>query len=114
MPTMHQDLDITDYYLYKGTFSKRTNEGFYVQWHDGTAGGWTPASKRGDNPNLGFITREEFRAGIDATLFNRLLKINVNYFRTRYERLAHPRFIFYLSFLFCFKQQFHFHALDQL
>ncbi len=41
---LHQDLDITDYYLYKGTFSKRTNEGFYVQWHDGTAGGWTPAS----------------------------------------------------------------------
>lgn len=78
---LHQDLDITDYYLYKGTFSKRTNEGFYVQWHDGTAGGWTPASKRGDNPNLGFITREEFRAGIDATLFNRLLKINANYFR---------------------------------
>jgi len=26
------------------------------------------------NPNLGFITREEFRAGIDATLFNRLLE----------------------------------------
>lgn len=50
---LHQDLDITDYYLYKGTFSKRTNEGFYVQWHDGTAGGWTPASKRRDNPNLG-------------------------------------------------------------
>lgn len=68
----------------------------------------------GDNPNLGFITREEFRAGIDATLFNRLLKINAELLQTRYERLAHPRFIFYLSFLFCFKQQFHFHALDQL
>lgn len=75
---LHQDLDISNYYLYKGTFSK---EGYYVQWHDGTAGGWTPVSKRGDNPNLDFITRKEFRAGIDATLFNRLLRLNANYFK---------------------------------
>ena len=39
-----------------------------------------PVQKRGDNPNLDFITREEVRAGIDATLFNRLLRINANYF----------------------------------
>lgn len=76
---LHQDLDITSYYLYKGSFSK--TDGYYVQWRDGTAGGWTPTSKRGENPNLGFVTREEFRVGIDATLFNRLLKLNANYFR---------------------------------
>lgn len=76
---LHQDLDISSYYLYKGTFSK--DNGHWVQWRDGSAGGWTPASKRGENPNLGFITREEFRVGIDATLFNRLLKLNANYFR---------------------------------
>ena len=43
-------------------------------------GGNTTGTKRGDNPNLDFITREEVRAGIDATLFNRLLRINANYF----------------------------------
>ena len=71
---LHQDLDISDYYMYKGYFSDKGG------WYDGTVGGNTTGSKRGDNPNLDFITREEVRAGIDATLFNRLLRINANYF----------------------------------
>lgn len=75
---LHQDLDISNYYMYKGSFSK--TDGHWVQWHDGTAGGWTPTSRGGDNPDLDFITREEFRVGLDATLFNRLLKVNANYF----------------------------------
>ena len=70
---LHQDLDISD----KGYFS---DKGGWFQWYDGTVGGNTTGSKRGDNPNLDFITREEVRAGIDATLFNRLLRINANYF----------------------------------
>ena len=74
---LHQDLDISDYYMYKGYFS---DKGGWFQWYDGTMGGNTTGSKRGDNPNLDFITREEVRAGIDATLFNRLLRINANYF----------------------------------
>lgn len=75
---LHQDLDISDYYMYKGYFSSK---GGWYQWHDGVGGGDTTGSKRGDNPKLGFITREEVRAGIDATLFNHLLKLNANYFR---------------------------------
>lgn len=75
---LHQDLDISNYYMYKGSFSK--TDGHWVQWHDGTAGGWTPTSRGGDNPDLDFVTREEFRVGLDATLFNRLLRINANYF----------------------------------
>ncbi|MCD8228061.1 MAG: SusC/RagA family TonB-linked outer membrane protein [Bacteroides ovatus] len=74
---LHQDLDISDYYMCKGYFS---DKGGWFQWYDGTVGGNTTGSKRGDNPNLDFITREEVRAGIDATLFNRLLRINANYF----------------------------------
>lgn len=74
---LHQDLDISDYYMYKGYFS---DKGGWFQWYDGTVGGNTTGSKRGDNLNLDFITREEVRAGIDATLFNRLLRINANYF----------------------------------
>ena len=74
---LHQALDISDYYMYKGYFS---DKGGWFQWYDGTVGGNTTGSKRGDNPNLDFITREEVRAGIDATLFNRLLRINANYF----------------------------------
>lgn len=74
---LHQDLDISSYYMYKGYFS---DKGGWYQWHDGVAGGNTTGSKRGDNPNLDFITREEFRAGLDATLFDNLLKVNANYF----------------------------------
>lgn len=75
---LHQDLDISSYYMYKGYFSSK---GGWYQWHDGVGGGDTTGSKRGDNPKLGFITREEVRAGIDATLFNHLLRLNANYFR---------------------------------
>lgn len=75
---LHQDLDIESYYMYKGYFSK--TDGYYPQWHDGTAGGWTPTSKRGDNMDLDFITREEFRAGLDIAFFNDLLRVNANYF----------------------------------
>lgn len=82
---LHQDLDISNYYMYKGSFSK--TDGHWVQWHDGTAGGWTPTSRGGDNPDLDFVTREEFRVGLDATLFNRLLRINANYFHQDTEGL---------------------------
>ncbi|NMA73416.1 MAG: SusC/RagA family TonB-linked outer membrane protein, partial [Bacteroidales bacterium] len=75
---LHQDLDISDYYMYKGYFSSK---GGWYQWRDGVGGGSTTGSKRGDNPDLSFINREEFRIGIDAMLFNNLLKLNANYFR---------------------------------
>ena len=54
---LHQDLDIENYYMYKGYFSK--TDGHWVQWHDGTAGGWTP-TKRGENNDLSFVTRQNF------------------------------------------------------
>lgn len=69
---LHQDLDISDYYMYKGYF---TDKGGWYQWHDSYAGGNTTGSVRGENLDLTFITRKEFRVGIDATLFNKLLTI---------------------------------------
>lgn len=74
---LHQDLDIEDYYMYEGAFAK---DG-WMEWHDGTAAHSIPLAAGGDNPELDFITRQEFRVGLDATLFDRLLRINVNYFR---------------------------------
>lgn len=74
---LHQDLDISDYYMYKGYFS---DKGGWYQWYDGNVGGNTTGSKRGGNPLLDFITREEIRAGVDVTLCNQLLRINANYF----------------------------------
>lgn len=74
---LHQDLDISDYYLYKGYFNK---DGGYYQWRDGAAGGGTTGSTRGDNPQLTFVQREEFRAGLDASLFNKTIALNTNVF----------------------------------
>lgn len=79
---LHQDLDISSYYMYQGYFFYSPNEGWF-RWRDDAAGGPTSVSKRGSNPNLTFITRNEFRAGIDASLFNRLLKVNANYFNQK-------------------------------
>ena len=76
---LHQDLDIASYYMYQGYFFYSPNDGWF-QWRDGAAGGPTSVSRRGSNPDLSFITRKEFRAGVDASLFNQLLKINANYF----------------------------------
>lgn len=79
---LHQDLDISNYYMYQGYFFYSPNEGWF-RWRDDAAGGPTSVSKRGSNPNLGFITRNEFRVGIDASLFNKLLKVNANYFNQK-------------------------------
>lgn len=79
---LHQDLDISSYYMYQGYFFYSPNEGWF-RWRDDAAGGPTSVSKRGSNPNLSFITRNEFRVGIDALLFNRLLKVNANYFNQK-------------------------------
>lgn len=74
---LHQDIDISDYYMYKGQY---INNGGWWQWYDGSAGGNTAGSKRGENLELGFVTRNEFRVGIDATLWGKLITLNANYF----------------------------------
>jgi TonB-linked SusC/RagA family outer membrane protein len=74
---LHQDIDISDYYLYKGYYDDR---GGWYQWHDNSAGGWATGSKRGDNSDLTFVQRKEFRAGLEASLFNKLLALDANYF----------------------------------
>lgn len=82
---LHQDLDITDgssteYYLYEGYFKTGSSGGWY-QWRDGNAGGWAASvSARGSNSNLDFVQRKEYRVGLDASLLNRLVTLNANYF----------------------------------
>lgn len=80
--SLHQDIDITsdddgDYYLYKGYYS---DEAGWYQWHDGSAGGNTTGSVRGDNPDMTFIQREEFRVGMETSLLNNLITLDANYF----------------------------------
>jgi len=74
---LHQDIDISDYYLYKGYYNAK---GGWYTWLDGNAGGYTVTSVRGDNPNMTYIKRQEYRLGMDASMFNGLITLDANYF----------------------------------
>lgn len=74
---LNQDIDLTDYYLYKGYYNPR---GGWYQWRDSGQGGWYTASTRGDNKNLDFVKRKEFRVGLDASLLDNLITLNTNFF----------------------------------
>lgn len=88
--SLSQDLDITgfrpdgttptDYYLYAGYYGNSSGLGGWYPWRDGASGGFTTLSGQGANPNLTFIKRNEFRAGLDASLLNSLITLDANYF----------------------------------
>ncbi len=74
---LNQDIDISDFYMYKGYFDPR---GGWYQWRDGSAGGWTTGSARGENLELSFVKRNEIRAGLEMSLFDRTINLDANYF----------------------------------
>lgn len=87
---INQDLDITgfrpdgttptDYYLYQGYYGNNGTLGGWYPWRDGSSGGFTSLSGRGTNLNLTFVQRKEYRTGLNASLFNRLITLDANYF----------------------------------
>lgn len=77
---LNQDIDINDYYMYKGYYGYKNSGGGWYTWRDGLAGGYTTIPKRIDNLDLTYIKREEFRVGIDGRLFDNILSINADYF----------------------------------
>ncbi len=74
---LNQDINITDYYMYKGYYNQK---GGWYTWFDGNSGGDCNASSRGANDNLGFIKRKELRFGLDTSLFNHALTVDLNWF----------------------------------
>jgi hypothetical protein len=75
---LNQDLDIDEFYMYKGYYAR---EGWY-SWNDGAASDNTTRSKRGDNPNLNYVQREELSLGLTASLLDQKIQLNANYFNT--------------------------------
>lgn len=75
---LNQDLDIQEFYMYKGYYAR---EGWY-SWNDGAASGNTTRSKRGDNPNLNFVQREEITVGLSASLLTNKVLLEANYFHS--------------------------------
>lgn len=74
---LNQDIEISDYYMYADIF---TSTGTWWGWSETNNAMQTTDSKRGGNPDLGFVKRKEFNAGLTAVLFNGLLSLNANYF----------------------------------
>lgn len=74
---LHQDLDISDYYLYNSTFN---NQGGWFKWKDEGQGGWFYAYSRGANKELKMLTRKEARIGLEGSLLKGLVKFDVNLF----------------------------------
>lgn len=72
-----QDIDVDGYYLYD---SKYTADGDWWGWNDGHGARQTFVSRQGENPDLTFVKRLEFNAGLEASFWNRQLKIQGNYF----------------------------------
>jgi TonB-linked SusC/RagA family outer membrane protein len=74
---LHQDIDLTNYYMYQGYYDNRAG---WFQWRDGNAGGNMPLAKQGPNTDLTLVQREEIRFGLEASLLNRLITLETNYF----------------------------------
>ena len=83
---INTDLDIRDddnkmgYFMYK----EETNRDGWWTWGDGH-GHNASRITRSANPNLGFIKRKDFNAGLRGALLERLITFDVNYFLSRMD-----------------------------
>lgn len=89
---LNQDLDISDYYMYKNIF---TATGTWWGWSDANNAIQTSDSQRGGNDKLGFIKRKEFNVGLNGALLDNKLSFAVNYYNTVTDGLlAQPDYIY--------------------
>lgn len=82
---VNEDLDLEKYYMYDDIF---TATGTWWGWSESANAMQTSDSQRGENVNLGFIKRKEFRFGLDASFGKGLVKLNANYFNVKFDGLV--------------------------
>ena len=80
---LHTDLDFSSYYMYKGYYTQ--TDGAWYGWKDDASSIQSTDSRRGDNPDLGFVKRKEVSVGLEASLFKRMVTLNANFFVNRME-----------------------------
>jgi TonB-linked SusC/RagA family outer membrane protein len=83
---LNTDLDISDYYLYKGYYTQ--TQGNWFGWGDGLVLTQSTNSRRGDNPNLNYAKRKEINGGFETSLFKKLLAVEMNFFVNRMDGLV--------------------------
>lgn len=94
---LHTDLDFDSYYMYQGYYSQ--TDGSYYGWKDGVSTLQTTNSRRGDNPELGFVKRKELNVGLEASLWKNLVNVNANFFINRMEGMPIQSDILYPNWL---------------
>jgi len=82
---VNEDLDLEKYYMYDDIF---TATGTWWGWSESANAMQTSDSQRGENVDLGFIKRKEFRFGLDASFGKGLVKFNANYFNVKFDGLV--------------------------
>ena len=75
---LNQDLDIENYFTQTGT---------WWGWSETHNSMQTTDYLQGGNPNLGYIKRKEFTAGLDASLWKGFVRLNANFFLTNTDGL---------------------------
>lgn len=80
---LHTDLDFTSFYMYKGYYTQ--TEGAWYAWKDDASKIQSTDSRRGENPDLGFVKRKEVNVGFEASLFKRFVTMNANFYINRME-----------------------------
>lgn len=92
---LHTDLDITDYYLYESIY--RQTDGVWYTWRDGLNNRTTDV-RRGANPDLTFPKRKEISVGLDASLFDRLITLNGNFFMNQMTGIVTQNAVLFPSY----------------
>jgi TonB-linked SusC/RagA family outer membrane protein len=81
---MNSDFPIGGFYYYDNSY---TTSGSY-SWYEGGRSRSGVMSRWENNPNLGFVKRNEINFGIDGLFFNKLLGAEINLFYDNYNNLV--------------------------
>lgn len=81
---LHTDLDIADYYMYKGAYDQ--SNGAWWGWADGNLN-HASQSLQGNNDKMKFIQRKEFSIGLRGSLLKKLFSFDASFFMNRMEGL---------------------------
>ena len=82
LSSLNEDIDISNYYLYTGTWKADAYQGF--NWHDGYQSAKTHPT-RGENERLEMIKRKEVAVNLRTSLLDRFVTADFTFFKNRME-----------------------------
>lgn len=82
LSSLNEDIDISNYYLYTGTWVAQDYQGY--NWHDGYQMAKTHPT-RGENAKLEMIKRKEVAVNLRTSLLDRFVTADFTFFKNRME-----------------------------